>query len=117
MMRAGYDVGDNFSVLRIRNAWLQNAHHGGWARIDERIESDFLADHGGIALERGGPKTIRQYHRPGRIRTVVLRIEQPAEHRAQTHHLEVRSPHHPGLNRARFTQPQHGEPNRGEITE
>ena len=51
MMRAGHDVGDDFGVLGIRDAWLQNADDGGRARINKRIEPDGSADHGGIAVE------------------------------------------------------------------
>src|ERR1700733_11431815 len=96
MVRAGYDVGDNFRVLRVGDARLQNSHHGGWARVDKRIQADLLADYRGIAFERGGPETIRQYYGAGGIGTIIVRVQKPAQHRAQPHHLEIRSSHYPG---------------------
>src|SRR5205814_4921298 len=45
MMRAGHDVGDDLSLLRIRNAWLQDTHDSGGARISKGAEPNSLTDH------------------------------------------------------------------------
>src|SRR5271166_3166125 len=117
MMLAGYHVGDDFRVLRIRNARLQNADYGGRALIDERTEPDGLAEHGRIAIQRGRPETIGQDDGARGLRTIVVRIQQPAEHGTQPHDLEIRPSHHPSLNRARFSEANQSKTYGGEIAE
>src|SRR5262249_46883972 len=51
MMRAGDDVADDLSLLRIRNTWFQNADDSGIARIDEGAEPNGLPDNGRIAVQ------------------------------------------------------------------
>ncbi len=117
MMRAGDDVGDDLGVLRIRDARLQNTHHRGRARIEERTEADCFAEHRRIALQRRRPESIGQDHRAGGIGAVILRIQQPAEDRTQPHGLEIGAAHHAGRHCARLSQSGHGEAERGEIAE
>ncbi len=44
-------------------------------------------------------------------------IQQSPEYRAQAHDLEVRSINYPGVNRAGFSKPDHGESNGREFAE
>ena len=60
---------------------------------------------------------VGQNRRPGSVRAIISRVEQPAEHRVQPHHLEIRSADDARTDFARLAEPGHGEPNGGEVTE
>src|SRR5947209_1769931 len=111
-MRAGDDIGDDFGFRRIRYRWLEHTYDGGCALA----EPDGFAEHGWILLKPGRPETVGQHRRPGSIRAVVSRVEQPAEHRVQPHHLEIRSADDARADFARLAEPGHGEPDCGEVT-
>ena len=85
-MRARHHVRDDLGVRRIGDRWLEDADHRGGART----EADGLADHGRVAVERGRPEPVREDRRARRLGTIVLRVQQAAEHRAKAHHLEER---------------------------
>ena len=86
--------------------------------VAERVaEPDGLAEHRRIALERRRPEAIGQHHRAGGARAVVAHVEQPAQHRVQSHHLEVRSADDARAHLARLAQADHGEADGGEIAE
>ena len=114
VMRAGHHVRDDLGVGRIRDRWLEDADHGGGART----EADGLADHGRVAVERGGPEPVREDRRARRLGTIVVRVQQTAEHGAQAHHVEERPAddarfHHAGL----AAETNHREVDRGEVAE
>src|ERR1700693_1157989 len=98
MMRAGDDVGDYFGFGRIWNGRFQYSDDGGRSRA----EPETFAEHGWIALESGRPESISQHRRAGGVRTVVMCIEQPAEHWVQPHDLEIRPADDTGADLARL---------------
>jgi hypothetical protein len=69
------------SVLRIRNARLQNTHDDGASGIDEGTEPHSLADDGRITVQSCRPETIGQDDGAGGLRTVVARVQQSAKQR------------------------------------
>ena len=86
-------------------------------RESERFQPDDLSEHRWVALQGGGPEAIRQNHGAGGGRAVVPHIEQPPQHRMQTHHVEVGTADHSRLHLARLAQPIHGEADGGEIAD
>ncbi len=114
VMRAGHDVRDEFGLGRIRHRGLEHAHH----RRSARTEPDGLADHAGIAVQRGGPEPVGEHRSARRFRTIVLRVEQAAEHRAKPHHVEIRAADHTSPYDARLAaETDHRELDRGEVAE
>ena len=105
MVWAGHHVDDDLGLRWILHRRLQHADDGGRARI----KPDALADHRRIALERILPEAIGQYASSRGIGAVIMLVEQPAQHRAQSHHLEIGSVDHAGAHLARFAQSHHGE--------
>ena len=67
VMRTGHDVRDDFGLGRIRHRRLEHADD----RRGARPETDRLADHRRIALERRRPEAIRQHGGASRVGTVV----------------------------------------------
>jgi hypothetical protein len=92
------------SVLRIRNARLQNTHDDGASGIDEGTEPHSLADDGRITVQSCRPETIGQDDGAGGLRTVVARVQQSAKHGAQSYRLEIRSSNDSDLDRARLSK-------------
>ena len=71
----------------------------------------------GSLLKRRGPEAMRQHRRARRLRPVVGRVEQTAEHRAQAHDLEIRAADDAGANHARLAEADHRELDGGEVAE
>src|SRR5258708_39302508 len=113
MMRAGPHVGDDFSCGRIGNRRLQHADDGGGTLA----EPDLLADHGGIALESGGPETISEDCSASGVGAVVMHVEEPAEDRMQTHYFEIQTADNSGANFAGLAKPDHCEADGGGVAE
>src|SRR5581483_8167193 len=113
VMRAGDDVRDDFGVGGVWYARLENADDG----CRPVAEADCLAKHRGIALQRGRPKTVCEYHCSGCTRPIVASVEQTAENGPQSHHVEVGAADDAGPDFARLAESHHGEPDGGEITE
>ena len=111
MMRTGHHIDQDLGLRRILHRRLQHADDGGRARIKPYGP----ADHGRIALQRVLPETIGQHAGAGSVGTIVVLIEQPAQHRAQSHHLEIGSVDYSGAHLARLAQPYHGEADGGEL--
>ena len=118
-MRAGHHVRDDFRVRRVGHRWFQHAHDRGRARSANvpRIQFQIFADDRRIAIQNLGPEPVGQHHRAGGVRAVIVRVQQPAQHRMQTHHFEIRSVHHPRAHFARLAQPDHAESHHRKIAE
>src|SRR5207249_7712661 len=92
---------------------LEDAEHCGGART----EADGPADHGWVAVERRGPEPVREDRRARRLGTIVLRVQQAAEHGAKAHHIEERAADDAGLHHAGLAaETNHREVDSGEIT-
>src|SRR4029077_15263965 len=113
MMRAGDHVGDDFGLGWIRNRRLQHAD----IRGGPLAEPDLLAYHRRIALEHRGPEAIGEDGCASSTGPIVVHVEQPAENRVQTHHVEIRTADNPGANFAGLAQAYHGEADDGEIAD
>src|SRR5258708_5164038 len=74
VVRAANHIGDDLGLCGVRVRWFEDADDGRAAR-SQAIEADSFADHGGIALEHGGPETMRKYHSAGSIRAIVSHVE------------------------------------------
>src|SRR5215468_10988426 len=90
-MGTGNDVGDDLSLLRVRNTRLQNAYDGGRTRIPGGAKSNSLADNGRIAVQCCRPETICQDDGSRGVRAVIVCIEQAAKRGPQPHGLEIGS--------------------------
>src|SRR5947209_6047261 len=112
-MRARHNIANDFGFGWVRHRWFQHAHNGGQARA----ESDGFSKHGRITFKRRRPETIGQHSRARGVRAIVVRVEQPAEYRAKTHHLEIRSIHHARADLARLAETNHSEADRREGAE
>jgi hypothetical protein len=112
----GDHVGDNLGFGGIGNGRFKHTDHGGRSR-SKRFQPDDFPDHRWIALEHGGPETVRQNHRAGGGRAVVAHIDQPSQHRMQPHHVEITAADHARMHLARLAQPVHGETDGGEIAD
>ena len=73
-----------------------------------------LSNHAWVGVQRLAPESIRQHDRARRIRPIVGRSQQPTQHRAQPHHLEVMAVHHACGNLARRAEPDDREVDRRE---
>ncbi len=114
VMRAGHDIGDDLGVGRIGHGRLEHTDHCGGAWT----ETNGLADDGRIAVERSRPVPVGEDGRARGLRAVVGGVQQAAKHGAKAHDLEERPANHarlhdPGL----ASKTNHGEVDRGEITE
>src|SRR5262245_19935899 len=71
MVRAGDDVGDDFGVLRIRDAGLE---HTDYRRnsIAKAAESNCFAEDRRITVERGRPETIGENSNAFGLRSIVV---------------------------------------------
>ncbi len=113
VMRARHDVRDDLGLRRIRHRWLDDAHD----RCGAIAESYRPADDGRIALPRGRPEAVCQHRRARGLRAIVGRTEQPAQHRPEPHHLEVRAADDTGAYDAGLAEADHRELDDGEVAE
>ncbi len=106
MMRTGNNIGNDLGFRGIRNRRFQHTDDRCHARARgiTRIELHGLADHGRILFHDRRPETIRQDYRARGLWTVIVRVEQAAEHRVQSHDLEIRSVHHAGADLSRLAE-------------
>ena len=104
-MRARHDVRDQFGLRGIRHRWFEHADDGRRARA----ETNRLAEDRRIALQRGGPEAMREHRRTRRLRSVVLRVQQPAKHRLETHDVEIVAVDDAGTHLARLAEADHRE--------
>ena len=114
MVRAGDDIRDDFGIGRIRHRRLEHSDHCGGAGI----QADYLADDRRVATQRSRPEAMRQHRSGRRVRSIVLRGQEPAEHGPKAHHVEERSSNHARSYHAGLaTEPCQGELDDGEIAE
>src|SRR5215470_6669143 len=118
VVRAGDDIGDDFGVLRICDAGLEDADDGRRPIAkDTAIKANGFAEDRRIFLKRGRPETIGENDGSGSVGAVVLRSDETTEDRVKPHNIEVVAANDAGLNFARLTQADHGETDGREITE
>ena len=78
----------SLGFCRVGNRGLQHADDRGAARA-ERTQAYDPSDHRGVAVKRLPPEPVGEHDYARGIRSVVLRIDQAAEHGVQAHHLEA----------------------------
>ena len=117
MVRAGDDVGDDFSFGWVRHGGFEDADDGGGAGAARiaGIEFDGLADDGRIAVERGGPEAIGEDDGAGGVGAVIVRVEQAAEDGMQSHDVEVGAVHDAAADFAGFAESNHAEADGREV--
>jgi hypothetical protein len=116
MMRADDQVADNLSVRRIGHRGFKDADDRS-GTIAKTAESYGLADHIRIFFVNGGPETICQHDNARGLCTTVLRSDETAENRTQTHYIKVVAADHAAVNHARFAESDHRKVHRREIAE
>ena len=117
MVRAGDHVGNNLSVYRVRNRWLEHADNGRRAGAAVAVKAHYFAEDVGIGVQRVAPELVGKHNCAGCVGTIVGRSQQPSQYRAQSHHLEVIPIHDTGWNGARSTEAHYGETDLGECAE
>src|SRR5277367_6252202 len=118
MVRTGYDVGDDLGLCRIWNGWFQHTDYScGTSTEFARIEFHGLPDHGRIFLHDCIPEAVRQDHSACCIRTVIVCVKQTAEHRVQSHHVEIGSVDHSGADLTRIAESDHREADGRKVAE
>src|ERR1700746_1549397 len=115
MVLAGDHVGDDFRVLRIRNAGFENPDDRGRARV-KALEANGFTDDGRILLEGSGPETIGQDNHASGFGAVVLGTNQTPKNGVETHDLEIAPVNNSSSNFARFTKAHHCKTNPREVS-
>src|ERR1700686_4432399 len=116
MVRAGDNVGHDFSIRGIWDRGFEDADDSGRS-IAEAAEANGFTDDGRIALENGGPETIGQNDDAGGFRTVVLRSDETAEDGVKAHHVKIGAVNDAGANFPGLAEADHGETDGGELAE
>src|SRR5216684_4973055 len=90
VVRTGDDVGHDFGILGIRDGGFEDADDGGRSIAHGApAEAKRFADDGRILPKGGCPETIRENGDAGSFGSVILRSDETAEDRVQTHNFEV----------------------------
>jgi hypothetical protein len=97
MMRAGDDVGDDFGILGIWDARLEDANDCRRAITDTTEANGFAYDRR-ILVKSGRPETVGENDDAGSFGTVVLRSDEATEHGMKAHHVEIRAADNAALN-------------------
>src|SRR5215471_4107848 len=116
MMWAGDDVGDDFGVLRIRDAGLEHTDYR-CNSIAKAAELNSLTEDRRIFVERVCPETIGENRNACCLGAVVLRTNKAPKHRMKTHHIKVGSADHARADFAGLAQPDHRETDHREVAE
>src|SRR5271156_5882449 len=116
MMRAGHHVADNLRVRGVRHARFKDADDRG-GTITNAAEANCFADHTWIFVINGGPEAIGEHDGARGAGAVILRSDEAAENRTQTHDFEVVAADDATLNSARFTESDHRKGHLREIAE
>ncbi len=116
MMRADDEVADNLGVRGIWHRGFKDADDRSGA-IAKAAEPNGLADHTRVFFVNGGPETIRQYDDASGVGATVLRSDETAENRTQTHDIKVVAADDAAVNHARFAESDHRKVHRREIAE
>src|SRR5215813_11892425 len=116
MMRAGDDVGDDFGVLWVWDAGLEDANDF-HRPLTNAAEENSLADYRRLFAKGGGPETIGKNDDSGSVWAIVLRPNETPEDGMKAHHIEKRAADNATLNGTRLTEADHGETHGGEVAE
>jgi hypothetical protein len=111
VMRTARHVGDDFGLLWIRDARLEHADDCGQALT----KVNGLANHRRISIEGVRPEMISEGNDAGRLRAVILRLDEASEHRTQAHDAEIGPVDHAAIDFARLADADHCEGDCGEI--
>src|SRR5713101_4673088 len=116
MVRAGNNVGNDFSIRGIGDRGFEDADDRGRS-IAHAAETNGFTDDGRIALESGGPETISQDDDASGFRTVVLLADETAEDGMEAHHVKIGAVNDAGANFPGLAEADHGETDGGELAE
>ena len=114
VMRAGHHVRDDLGVGGIRHRRLEHADHGRAALAPSWM---VLPTTDGSLLSDVLPETIREHRDAGGVQAFIGRLDQPADHRPQAHHVEVMAVDDARLDDARLAQTDQREFDGGEFSE
>src|SRR5580704_5676488 len=115
---AGHDIGDDLGIGWIGDGRLEHADDGAAARPHgTAAETHGFAEDAWIAMKCRRPETIGQNDDTVSFRTIVLRADETAEDRVQSHHFKILAVDYARLNLARIAQADHGKADRREIAE
>src|SRR5260370_31964864 len=89
MMRAGDNVGDDFSIRGKLDRGFEDADDSGRSIAEAAAEANGFTDDGRIAPESARPETIGQDDDGSGLRTVVLRPHETTQHGMEAHHAEI----------------------------
>src|SRR5260370_4414273 len=89
VMRAGDNVGDDFSIGRILDRGFEDAEASGSSIAEATAETKDFTDDGRIALESGRPETIGQDDDASGFRAVVLWADETTEDGMEAHHVKI----------------------------
>ncbi len=118
VVRAGNDVGHDFSLLGIGDGGFEDADDSGGSTSQEAAaEKNGFAEDARIFPKSGGPETIGENDDAGRFGAIVLRPDETAKDRVEADYVEVVAADDAGLDLAGFTQADHGGTEGGEVTE
>jgi len=118
VVRAGDDVGHDFGILGIGDGGFEDADDGGGSIAHGApAEAKGFAHDARIFPKSGRPETIGENDDTGSFGTVVLRSDEPAEDRVETHDFEEVAADDARLNYARLAQADHGELEGRELAE
>ena len=106
MMRADDQVADNFCFRGIRHRGFQDADDSG-GTIANAAEANGLADHMRIFFVNGGPVAIGEHDDARGVGTGVLRSDEAAENRTQTHYVKIVAADDAAVNDARLAESDH----------
>src|SRR5262245_20920773 len=89
MMRTARDIRDDLGLLRVRDTGLEHADDRTGAITFNPAKLNGFANNRRISPERVRPETIGENDNGSGFRTAILRPNQSAEHRTQSHHVEI----------------------------
>src|SRR5260370_9129147 len=109
MMRAGDNVGDDFSIRGKLDRGFEDADDSGRSIAEAAAEANGFTDDGRIAPESARPETIGQDDDASGFRTVVSRADETTEDGMEAHHVKIGAVNDAGANFPGLAEPAHGE--------
>src|SRR5262249_20302168 len=116
VVRAGDYVCNDFGVLGIGYARFEHANDSRSA-VAEAAQPHRFADNRAGLLERAGPETIRENNYAGGFSPIILRADETAENRMESHHIEIGTADDAGIHFPRLPQADHGKADGRKLTE
>src|SRR5713101_5431722 len=117
MMRAGDNVGNDFSIRGILDRGFEDADDSGRSIAEAAAEANGFTDDGRIAPESARPETIGQDDDASGFRTVVSRADETTEDGMEAHHVKIGAVNDAGANFPGLAEADHGESYGGELAE